>query len=254
MKHLFWLTLIIAFCGCKSDTKQNMNPLTASAIVDKAIEVSGGKRINNSTITFNFRDKAYKAERSNGHFKFYRLQFKNGDTIIDSIDNSGYERLINGVSTEVVDTLVSNYSASVNSVHYFSVLPYGLNDKAVNKFFLDEEQVKGKIYYKIKVTFDEVGGGEDFEDIFVYWIDVETFMVDYLAYSYNEADDIGMRFREAYNERFIKGIRFVDYNNFKNTDDSILLFDLSKAFNEDKLKLLSKIELKNIEVNLIDMQ
>ena len=35
------------------------------------------------------------------------------------------------------------------------------------------------------------------------------------TYSYIESDGIGLRFREAFNERYINGIRFVDYNNYK---------------------------------------
>ena len=58
-----------------------------------------------------------------------------------------------------------------------------------------------------------------------------------------------MRFREAYNERFIEGIRFVDYNNYKSSDGLMALIDLGKIFEKNKLNLLSKIELKNIVVN-----
>ena len=144
------------------------------------------------------------------------------------------------------------YSASVNSVHYFSVLPYGLNDKAVNKKLIGEERIKGKDYYKIEVTFSQKGGGEDFEDVFIYWINKASFKPDYLAYSYNEDDGKGMRFREAYNERYVNDLRFVDYNNYKSEDKKFYLIDLAKAFNNNSLKLLSKIELQNVEVDLIN--
>ena len=60
-----------------------------------------------------------------------------------------------------------SYSASVNSVHYFAVLPYGLDGKAVNKTYVNKVDIKGKSYHKIKVTFNEEGGGEDFEDVFM---------------------------------------------------------------------------------------
>ena len=79
-----------------------------------------------------------------------------------------------------------------------------------------------------------------------------SFKVDYLAYSYNEDDGVGMRFREAYNERFVNSLRFVDYNNYKTEDTSIPLESLGKAFEANQLKLLSKIELKNVTVKLID--
>ena len=61
-----------------------------------------------------------------------------------------------------------------------------------------------------------------------------------------------MRFREAYNERYIDGLRFVDYNNFKAQVSEVALEDLGKAFDNNQLKLLSKIELKTIKVDLIE--
>ena len=61
-----------------------------------------------------------------------------------------------------------------------------------------------------------------------------------------------MRFREAYNERYVNSLRFVDYNNYKAEGTKIKLTELGKAFENNQLKLLSKIELENVKVNLID--
>ena len=140
----------------------------------------------------------------------------------------------------------------INSVQYFASLPYGLNDVAVNKELLAEEKIKGKIYYKIRVIFNKEGGGEDYEDVFVYWIDKKSFKLSYLAYSYNEEDGIGMRFREAYNERYIDGIRFVDYYNLKPKKKAVSINKIDSLFELKKLDLLSKIELDSIEVSSIN--
>jgi hypothetical protein len=86
----------------------------------------------------------------------------------------------------------------------------------------------------------------------VYWFGKQSYKVDYLAYSYNEVDGVGMRFREGYNERYINEIRFVDYNNYKAEDPKIELVNLGKAFENKQLKLLSKIELENVKVDLIN--
>ena len=156
---------------------------------------------------------------------------------------------INELPFEVSDGKETAYSASVNSVHYFSVLPYGLNDRAVKRTYLKLLKVKGKEYHKIKVAFNKDGGGEDFEDVFMYWINTKTFKADYLAYSYNEDGGLGLRFREAYNERYIEGVRFVDYYNYKPKNENASLENLDNLFEVDGLSLLSKIELKNILVN-----
>jgi hypothetical protein len=100
----------------------------------------------------------------------------------------------------------------------------------------------------VQVTFDQFGGGEDFEDVFVYWINKDSKKVDYLAYSYEESDGRGIRFREAYNARTIEGVQFVDYNNYKPQAKFIALTDLPVLFQSDRLELVSKIELDSIAV------
>lgn len=250
MKNISIVLLAFLVFSCKnnSDTKS----LTASDIVNKSIEIAGGKRFESSLIKFIFRDRSYVAKRLKGETSMVRMFIENNDTITDFLSNMDYKRLVGNDYVKVSDSMAKLYTASVNSVHYFSVLPYGLNDAAVTKSLIGKEQIGNKNYYKIKVTFDEEGGGEDYEDVFIYWIDEDSFKATYIAYSYNEDEGVGMRFREAYNERYISGIRFVDYNNYKAEDSLIELIDLAKTFENKQLKLLSKIELEGIDVELID--
>ena len=141
------------------------------------------------------------------------------------------------------------YIESINSVIYFALLPYKLNDAAVQKERLGKEEIKGKVYFKIGVSFKKEGGGEDYQDLFIYWFDVQDYSLDYLAYSF-QVNGGGMRFRKAYNERFVQGIRFVDYVNFKPKSNQVKLETLGQLFVKNELEELSKIELDNIKVNL----
>ncbi|WP_296384030.1 DUF6503 family protein [Winogradskyella sp.] len=257
MKYLSFIIIALSIASCKNEPEAKS--LSADEIINKSIEVSGGEKFERSAIDFDFRGKIYTSTREKGKFTLSRTSIEADSIfIIDHLNNEGYSRQIgkmktNGLKTIVVeDSMAVKYIASVNSVHYFSTLPYGLNDKAVNKSLLNEERIKNKDYYKIKVTFNEEGGGEDYEDVFVYWIDKELFKLDYLAYSYNEDDGVGMRFREVYNERYVNGLRFVDYNNYKAENTKIKLTELGKAFEANQLKLLSKIELENVKVDLIN--
>ena len=247
MKYSILILLSIVFLNCKQEKPEQ---LSAQAIIDNSIKISGGQYITNSNISFKFRAMTYKAIRSSGDYSLIRMQSSGKDWIVDSLTNTGFRRSINYESVDVPDSMMTKYAASVNSVHYFSVLPFGLNDKAVNKTLLEDVSIKNSDYYTIKVTFDQYGGGEDYEDVFIYWINQDTDKVDYLAYSYDENDGKGIRFRDAYNERFVKGIRFVDYNNYKPNDTTIALTDLPLLFENKKLQLLSKIELENIDVTL----
>lgn len=237
------LTTTLFIFGCKE-----RNTLDANTIINKSIEVSGGKLFYNSKINFDFRDKHYKAIRNNGKFQYERVFSDSLGNIRDVLNNKGFQRYVNEKPFEVSDDKSRAYSSSVNSVHYFSVLPYGLNAPAVNKLYLGNVDVKGENYHKIKVTFYEEGGGEDFDDVFVYWIHTDTNKVDYLAYSYSEKEGIGLRYREAFNERYINTLRFVDYNNYKPKTKNVTLENLDILFEKGGLDLLSKIVLENITV------
>lgn len=246
IKRITYILIItVFFQSCQQEKK-----LSADEVVDKSIEASGGNIILNTTLDFDFRDIHYTAVRNNGNFKLGRNFIKGNDTVADWLTNSGFKRIVNNQIVKVADSVVPRYSASVNSVHYFSVLPYGLNDNAVNKTYLGEVTIKDHNYHKIKVTFNEEGGGEDFEDVFMYFINSKTFKVDYLAYSYEEDHGIGLRYREAYNERLIKGIRFVDYNNYRPKKATATLNELEVLFEKEELQLLSKIELEDIKVEI----
>ena len=54
--------------------------------------------------------------------------------------------------------------------------------------------------------------------------------------------ELGLRFREAFNERYVNGLRFVDYNNYKPKSLDIPLTQLDELFQNEQLTLLSKIE------------
>lgn len=246
MKYVLILTFSLLLFNCN---EKQSKVIDADNIIKQSIVSSGGSRLDVSVVEFDFRDIHYKANRFSGKFELLRISKDSINVITDHLSNSGFTRYINDSLVSVPDSMSTKYAASVNSVHYFSVLPYGLDGKAVNKTYLNDIVIKGKSYHKIKVTFSQDGGGEDFEDVFIYWVNTETKKVDYLAYSYNEVDGKGFRFREAYNERYIKGIRFVDYNNYKPKATDIQLKNMDKMFIKKELELLSKIELENVSVN-----
>jgi len=242
MKY-FYILLFALMISCKPSTLK----LTAQQIVDKSILASGTDKVANSIISFTFRDKKYNAIRDNGKFELSR----SFDSIRDVLNNDGFTRFIHHKMIEVEDSTASNYVNSVNSVHYFSVLPFGLNDRAVRKSLLPSATIKEKEYYKVKVTFSENGGGEDFEDVFVYWMSKTDFLIDYLAYSYH-TNGGGKRFRVLKEQCSKNGIRFVDYHNYKPKNTETELINLDKDFEKNQLEKVSEIVLEDIKVELLD--
>jgi hypothetical protein len=223
--------------------------MSVQDIVDKAIYKSCNGKCDNASVEFTFRERRYIRNRDDGSFEYKRITKTDSGFITDILSNNGFNRFINDTLIQIPDSMATKYSNSVNSVHYFSQLPYGLNDKAVNKRLLEKDTIKSNVYYKIEVTFDEEGGGKDYEDVFIFWIHLNDFTVDYLAYEYF-TDEGGIRFREAYNERIVNGIRFVDYNNYKPKSKDIELNEMAELYEGDQLVLLSKIEIDGLKVTV----
>lgn len=243
MIRVFVLIILLGVYACKGPEEKKMD---AGEIVDRSINVSGGERYKNSKISFDFRDYRYISEYREGSKVLMRVKDTASVQIKDIRYPDKFERFIGDSLVTVPDTSAVKYANSINSVHYFAYLPYGLNDPAVNKELLGETKIGDSEYYKVRVTFDQQGGGDDYEDVYLYWFNKATFEPDYLAYEFH-VDGGGMRFREAYNERKVEGIRFVDYKNYEYTGSAPFV-EIDSLFQNGKLRLLSKIELSNIEV------
>ncbi len=238
MKKLLVLFLgSIVLFSCESKVQK---------IVDRAIEVHGGKDYENCHLEFDFRDMHYDFERKNGQYIYQRIQTdSSGNTITDILTNTSFSRLINGEKSDLPDTTAAKFSNSVNSVAYFLFLPNGLNDASVNKEWTREVEIVGKKYDEIKVTFDEEGGGNDHQDVFLFWINQDTGMMDYLAYSY-ETSGGGVRFRESIRQHRTGSFLFQDYNNYGLEDQNYPLDQLPTLFEKGDLPLLSSIENENL--------
>ena len=246
MKKNILLLVILVWYSCVDVPEKK---ITAQEVIDKSIEVSGGKLHDKMQVSFLFRDRKYISELVDGKKVLKRITFTDSLKITDVKGHNFFQRFFNDSLIHTPDSIVSRYSNSVNSVHYFARLPFGLNDPAVRKELLGESEIKHKAYYKVKVTFSQKDGGEDFDDTYIYWFNKKTFKPDYLAYEFH-VDGGGVRFREAYNERYVGGIRFVDYNNLKPKKRDFSIFKIDSLFEKGELKLLSKIELDSIKVSL----
>lgn len=247
MKYLIFVLAALLFISCQQEKEQD----PAQEIIDKAIEEAGGEKYRRAMVEFEFRGHKYISTRDNGEFQLERIIIDSLGTYRDVVSNTGFERFLNDSLLNLPDTMSIRYSGSVNSVHYFAHLPFGLNDPAVNKSLAGEAVIDGEPYYQLKVTFQQEGGGADHHDKFMYWIHKENYTIDYLAYKF-QVNEGGIRFREAYNPRRIEGIRFVDYKNYTIDDFNTKLENLDELYQQGKLELLSDIKTENVQVKLID--
>lgn len=248
--------ITLAGCGTQSDQRANQQEAQPAAvdmaqqIVDAAIEKHGGSKYEDSRVTFEFRGRRYIATRGGRKFQYERLfTDTTGAEVHDVLTNEGFYREVNGQRVELSAKDSSAYANSVNSVIYFALLPYFLNDQAVIKEYAGETTIQGKPYHKVKVTFRQEGGGKDFEDEYMYWFHKDQHTMDYLAYNYH-VDGGGARFREAYAVRTSNGIQFADYRNYKPKTDNRNVAEFDALFENGGLEQLSLIELEHVRVVL----
>lgn len=215
-------------------------------IIDSAIAFHGGEKYYNTDISFGFRDKFYSVYRTANSFS-YSASFS--DSLGKNhweLSNNGLVASRNGERIPLTAKDSSAYAESLNSVVYFAMLPSLLSDNAVQSKFDKDEQIEGKDYYRVEVTFAEEGGGEDHDDVYLYWFDKTDYSLDYLAYSF-QVNEGGSRFRSVTNSRRVNGIIFQDYGNYKGPSPDSLKY-ISEMYSADQLPLLSNIELNRISV------
>lgn len=228
---------ILALVGCEK--KENH----ASEIIQNAIEAHGGNGYDTLDLRFQFRDRKYEIEKKGGSFTYKRIfSDSTGRRVMDVLNNDGFTRTIDNAIQSLPDKEEKAFSNALNSVVYFALIPYGLNDKAVIKKYVGETLINGVKYHEIQISFEEEGGGTDFEDVFLYWINADTYFVDYMAYSFH-VNGGGLRFREAINRRKVGDIYLQDYINYKPYESDLPLDSIMIQFKNNKLEKLSEINL-----------
>lgn len=245
MKIAFPLFLIasLTFLSCSKTTQ---NALSADRdVIASAIKAHGGKKYDQAAYAFEFRGKAYSFKNSDAGYEYTLKQNKNNKETYDVLTNNGFTRTVDGVPQAISAKNAKRYGNALNSVIYFALLPYKLDDPAVKKKYMGITTIKGKVYETVEVSFGEENGGTDHDDVFYYWVNQKTQRVDYLAYLFH-VNNGGVRFRSAYNARQVEGIYFQDYVNYKAPKDTPLK-DLPLLYDTGKLEELSRIELKNIK-------
>lgn len=243
-QFLSFFLVVVSAVSCKQRTE-------AEKIVDAAIEAHGGEIYKQVKIDFDFRNIHYTIFKSPTAYEYIREFTDSTGVVKDVLNNSGFTRTVNGAKiNNLTEERIGAFSRSVNSVAYFAFLPYGLNDPAAVKTLVGETEIKGKKYDLIRVTFQAEGGGDHYEDEFLYWFGMEDHLMDYMAYLYF-TDGGGVRLREVTGVQEVGGIRFQNYLNYKPADKDTPLDRMQELYKSGSLEKLSEINLENIRVEAL---
>lgn len=217
----------------------------AQRIVDRSIDFYNMEKLQDATLEFKFRNFQLRATQGDGKFKYERMFTDSTGKVHDILTNEGFKRTVNGQEQKLDKKKSDSYTSSVNALFYFVYLPLKLNDPSVNKKYLGETLIKGRPYHKIEVSFDQRGGGEDYDDIYYYWFDTSDYSMDHFAYSTG-----GNRFRSVSRTHDVNGIIFQDYINYQSPlgDSLTPVQHYDSLYSAGKLRELSRIEIENITV------
>lgn len=254
-KSILPFLAIILLVSCNTEKKLKKTEIKTEkevnkgvTFINKAIQAHGGELYNSASYQFSFRNNQYSFTNTKESYKYTVLRKnKNNEAVLDVLSNTKFSRFINDKETTLSDKDNLRYSEALNSVIYFATLPYKLKDTSVNKNYIGKTTIKNKEYNVVEIYFNKEGGGKDFDDIYYYWINTTTNIIDYFAYNY-KVNNGGVRFRSAYNKRNVGGIIFQDYINFKAPVETPLA-DLPSLFEKNELKEVSRILTENV-VNL----
>jgi len=262
MKLIWPVLSVLVFFACAEKSSERTNDADsfsedtiAQRFVDEAIEAHGVDALSQAVVEFDFRGRKYVSRRNDGFYTYERTwqDTLNGKPVIirDVLDNEGFARFVYEEKIPVRPEMAARYGNSINSVIYFALLPYFLNDPAVNKKYLGSVTINGEPYEKVQITFDREGGGKDYQDVFIYWFHSKKKTMDYFAYSY-ETDEGGIRFREAYNIRNVNGVRFANYINYKVDDSKYRVEETDSLFEEGLMEEVSRIKTESVKVKIGD--
>ncbi|WP_263787410.1 DUF6503 family protein [Salinibacter grassmerensis] len=240
--------LVILLGACSAPE----SPPSAEAVIDSARAAHGASVLDQALVTFNFRGDAYRVRQDGGSFHYRRAYTDSlGRSVVEGLTNNGHYRVVEGDTVSLSPSERGAVETTVNSVAYFALLPEPLGDPAVQPTYSGRDTIDGVPYHRVDVTFQQEGGGSDWQDVFVYWFRTDTHAMDYLAYAFGQGpgEEAGTRFREAHNVRRRTGVRVADYHNY--TADTLTADQMARypaLLESDALELVSEIEIDSVQV------
>ena len=238
--RLLALALAVVLAACRTSPD-------ARAVVERAIDVHGGDVLQRSHVAFDFRDRRFEVTRDGGRFRYERTFDDSTGRVHDVMTNDTLYREVDGTAVPLDSALRRSVTSGLNSVVYFALLPFKLDDPAVRTRYLGPATIEGAPYHEVEVTFRQEGGGRDYQDRYVYWFHRDRHTMDYLAYSFQE-DGGGTRFRQAFNPRTVGGVRVADYHNYTADTLGTAIEHYDALVGTDALRHVSDVVLDNVRV------
>ncbi len=241
---------LIAVLLLVSSSSAGATPAEHSTVIDRAIEHHGGELYRSSVTELEICSKSgcsqVRAEVDGDRFDYRVTGRTRGGERTVHWTNQSLEVRQAGEVVPVAPEQAQAYKDWAMARIYFCFLPHRLDDPSVLAEELGTEDWNGRMLQKVKVTFSP-GSSTDAADEYMYWLDPETGQIEQFAYSY-EGDPGGLRFRRALDHRRVGGLLFFDQENLGAEGKGLRVDHIDPSFVSTRMRPISKIELKSIEV------
>ena len=249
-----WALALALLAAC-AEPPHPQGDAGALALLERAREAHGSAALDRAEVRFSFRGTPFVLHRDGGAFRYARTTTDSlSRTVEEVVDNDGAHRFADGAEVALDADEAAALATAVNSVAYFALLPAPLADAAVRARSLGPGAVGGEPFDRVGVTFARDGGGEDWDDRYVYWLRPDG-RIAYYAYSYepDPADtsrtETGTRFRALLDERRVGGVLFQDWRNL--TADSVgALEAYAAAHDAGRTFAVSEVVLDSVRVRI----
>ena len=158
----------------------------AGAVADSMLQAMGGPAAWDGTHFIHFTFAGRRTHTWDKWTGRHRLEGKTKDgepyVVLDNINTHDGTAYLNGkqVEGDKAQEMVKNaYAAWVNDT-YWLLMPYKMKDPGVNLGYEGQDQVDGKSYDKLSLTFGQVGLTPG--DHYWAWINRDTHLMDRWAY------------------------------------------------------------------------
>ncbi len=241
MYRLILLLIVLTIsASCKKEPTYS-----ALQILQKSSDSAGYSILKNSEITFNIKDFHYKINRRGHDVEYIVERTQDTTTYLATYRNGLTEYFVNtekqppGTYELFTNTRLEGLVNSLSIPHIF--LDYGV--KAQRE---EDVTIRQKTYFTLNVSITNPDPEKE-DDIFILYIDKETFLVDYFADQYQLTGNKKL-FRRLYNSRYVNGVRFYDQYVYISRVDDTPLELLYSNFNIGAVQSTNNFELQNITV------
>jgi len=126
----------------------------------------------------------FNSEASYGHYTKHEINVMPGveGEVTQSFDGKETTVLVDGIKTDDQQAnVVGEFLRKAN--HFWFVMPYKLNDKGTITSYIGQEELNGKIYDKLNVSYDPAITGKKQNDTYILYVNPETKLVDRFYFS-----------------------------------------------------------------------